>query len=84
MYLYQTTTFINNKSTDRNKIHIRNLYKKTCALALMPPEEVSKLWVMRMDEYQHIENIEGFYDYIINTCRDYLILYDGIIMILEV
>ena len=70
MYLYQITTFINNKSSDRNKIHIRNLYKKTCALAFMPAEEVSKLWVMIMDEYQHIENIEGFYDYITNTWRD--------------
>ena len=50
----------------------------------MPPEEVSKLWVMIIDEYQHIENIEGFYDYITNTCRDQLILYDGIIMILKV
>ena len=49
----------------------------------MPPE-VSKLWVMTMDQYQHVENIEGFYDYITNTWRDYLILYDGIIMILEV
>ena len=82
MNLNQITTFINNKSTDRN---IRNLYKKkTCALAFMPPQEVSKLWVMIMDEYQHIENIEGFHDYITNTWRDYLILYDEIIMILEV
>ena len=43
----------------------------------MPAEEVSKLWVMIMDEYQHIENIEGFYHYITNTWRDQLILYDG-------
>ena len=42
----------------------------------MPPEEVSKLWVMIMDEYQHIENIEGFYDYITNTWRDDDALFD--------
>ena len=88
MYLYQITrfkTFINNKSSDRNEINTRNLYKKkTCALAFMPPQEVSKLWVMIMDEYRHIENIEGFYDYITNTWRHYLVLYDGIIVILEV
>ena len=33
-----------------------------------------------MDEYQDIENIEGFYNYVTNAWRDYLILYDGIIM----
>ena len=30
----------------------------------MPPREIGKLWVMTMDEYQAIENIEGFYDYV--------------------
>ncbi|CAF1223506.1 unnamed protein product [Rotaria sordida] len=61
------SAFISNKSSDINEINIRNLYKKTCALAFMPPEEISKLWVMIMDEYQDIENIEGFYDYVTNT-----------------
>ena len=37
-----------------------------------------------MDEYQNIENIEGFYDYVTNTLMPYLILYDGIIMISKV
>ena len=40
------SAFINNKSSDINETNIRNLYKKTCALAFMPPQEVSKLWVM--------------------------------------
>ena len=31
---------------------------------------------MIMDEYQHIENIEDFYDYIINTWRDDDALFD--------
>ena len=30
----------------------------------MLPREIGKLWV---DEYQDIENIEGFYDYVTNT-----------------
>ena len=51
------SAFINNKSSDINEINIRNLYKKICALAFMPSQEVSKLWVMIMDEYQDIENI---------------------------
>ena len=38
----------------------------------MPPQEVSKIWVMIMDEYQHIENIEGFYDYITNNYMERL------------
>ena len=33
----------------------------------MPTREIGKLWVVIMDEYQDIENIEGFYDYVINT-----------------
>ena len=60
-------TFINKKSSDINEINIRNLYKKVCALAFMPTREIGKLWVMIMDEYQDIENIEGFYDYVTNT-----------------
>ena len=61
------SAFINKKSSDMNEINVRNLYKKVCALVFMPPQEISKLWVMIMDEYQDIENIEGFYDYITNT-----------------
>jgi hypothetical protein len=30
----------------------------------MPLQEISKLWVMIMDDYQDIDNIEEFYDYI--------------------
>ena len=33
----------------------------------MPPRKIVKLWVMIMDEYQAIENMEGFYDYVTNT-----------------
>ena len=50
----------------------------------MLPREIGKLWVMIMDEYQDIENIESFYDYVTNTWKDYLILYDGIIIISKV
>ena len=54
----------------------------------MPPREIGKLWVMIMDEYQAIENIEGFYDYVTNTWRDddafCWILYYGFIMISKV
>ena len=45
----------------------------------MPPQEVSKLWVMIMDEYQDIENIEGFYDYITNTWIDDDALFDSVL-----
>ena len=31
------SAFINKKSSDINEINIRNLYKKVCALAFMPP-----------------------------------------------
>ena len=47
----------------------------------MPPRVIGKLRVMIMNEYQ---DIEGFYDYVTNTWRDYLILYYGIIMISKV
>ena len=57
------TTFIKKKSNEIN----RNLSKKVSALAFMPTREIGKLWVVRMDEYQHIENIEGFYDYVTNS-----------------
>ena len=64
------SAFINKRSSDINEINIRNLYKKkVCALALMPPREIGKLWVMIMDDYQNIGNIEGFYDYVTNTWR---------------
>ena len=35
--------FINTKSDDPFEINIRNLYKKTCALAFMPPQTISEL-----------------------------------------
>ena len=47
----------------------------------MSAQKIGKLWAMIMDEYQHIE---GFYDYVINIWRDYLILYYGLIMISKV
>ena len=58
------SAFINKKSSE---INLRNLYKKVCALALMLAREIGKFSLMIMDEYQHIENIEGFYDYVTNT-----------------
>ena len=61
------SAFINKNSSDINEINIKNLYEKACALAFMPPREIGKLWVMIMDQYQDIENIEGFYDYVTNT-----------------
>ena len=68
-------TFINKKSSDRNEINIRNLYKKVCVFAFMSSREIGKLWVMIMDEYQDIENIEGFYDYV---TRDDDALFDSV------
>ncbi|CAF3713684.1 unnamed protein product [Rotaria sp. Silwood1] len=44
--------------------------KKTCALVFMPPQEISKLWVMIMDDYQDIGNTREFYDYITSTWID--------------
>ena len=79
MYLYQITrfrTFINKKSSE---INLRHLYKKLCSLAFMPPREIGKLWVMIIDEYQDIENIEGFYDYVTNTWRDNDALFDSVL-----
>ncbi|CAF1103817.1 unnamed protein product [Rotaria sordida] len=73
------SAFINKKSSDLNEINIRNLYKKTCALAFMPPQEIGKLWVTIMDEYQDIENIEGFYDYVTNTWIDDDALFDYVL-----
>ena len=82
MYLYQMTrfrTFINKRSSDINEINIRNLYKKVCALASMLTREIGKLWAMIMDEYQDIENIEDFYDYVTNTWRDDDALFDSVL-----
>ncbi|CAF3297135.1 unnamed protein product [Rotaria sp. Silwood2] len=45
----------------------------------MPPQEISKLWVMIIDEYQDIENIEDFYDYVTNTWIDDDALFDYIL-----
>ena len=74
------SAFINKKSSDRNVINIRNLYKKNvCAFAFMSPREIGKLWVMIMDEYQAIENIEGFYDYVTNTWIDDDALFDSVL-----
>ena len=39
---------------------IEEIFINVCALAFMPSREIGKLWVMIMDEYQDIENIEGF------------------------
>ena len=44
----------------------------------MPPREIGKLWVMIINEYQDIENIEGFYDYITNTWIDNDALFDSV------
>jgi hypothetical protein len=70
------SAFINKKSSDINEINVRNLHKKTCALAFMPPQEISKLWVMIMDDYQDIDNIQEFYDYITSTWIDNDSLFD--------
>ncbi|CAF2107579.1 unnamed protein product [Rotaria magnacalcarata] len=70
------SAFIDKKSSDMNEINVRNLYKKTCALAFMPPQEISNLWVLIMDEYQDIDNIGEFYDYVTNTWIDNDPLFD--------
>ena len=46
----------------------------------MPLREIGKLWVMIMDEYQAIENIEGFYDYVTNTWIDDDALFDFVLL----
>ena len=56
--------FINKKSSYINEINVGNLYKKykcTCICA------TARNWVMILDEYQDIEDIEGFYNYVTNT-----------------
>ena len=79
MYLYEIRrfrTFINKKSSEINRI---NLYKKKYAhLQFMAPREIGRFSVMTMDEYQHIENIEGFYDYVTNTWIDDDTLFDSV------
>jgi hypothetical protein len=47
--------------------------KKTCALAFIPPQTIGKLWAMIMDDYQDIENIDEFYNYVRNTWIDDLL-----------
>ncbi|CAF1210237.1 unnamed protein product, partial [Didymodactylos carnosus] len=64
------SSFINSTSNDPNGMNIRELYKKTCALAFMPQEEVRNLWVNVMDEFQNIERINQFYDYVTSTWID--------------
>ena len=44
----------------------------------MAPREIGRFSVMTMDEYQHIENIEGFYDYVTNTWIDDDVLFDSV------
>ena len=45
----------------------------------MPTREIGKLCVVIMNEYQDIENIEGFYDYVTNTWRDDDALFDSVL-----
>ena len=45
----------------------------------MPLRKIGKLWVMIMDEYEAIENIEGFYDYVTNTYIDDNALFDSVL-----
>ena len=42
----------------------------------MPPGEIGKLWVMIMDKYQDIENIDG---YVTNTWIDDDALFDSVL-----
>ena len=44
----------------------------------MSPREIDKLWVTIIDEYQDIENIEGFYDYVTNAWIDDDALFDSV------
>ncbi|CAF1371580.1 unnamed protein product, partial [Didymodactylos carnosus] len=69
-------SFINAKSSDPDEINIRTLYKKTCSLAFMPPQEVGKIWTLIMDQFQDIEHIEIFYDYVTSTWVDADALFD--------
>ncbi|CAF1108588.1 unnamed protein product [Didymodactylos carnosus] len=52
---------------DPNEIDIRNLYKKTAALAFMPPTAVKDLWSQTTDEYDTINGISPFFDYVTET-----------------
>ena len=54
MYLEQMTRFTTIIKKESSEINRRNLCKKVSALAFMPPREIGKLWVMIIDEYQHI------------------------------
>ena len=45
----------------------------------MSPQEIGKLRVMLMDEYEDIENIEGSYNYVTNTWIDDDVLFDSVL-----
>ncbi|CAF1293585.1 unnamed protein product, partial [Didymodactylos carnosus] len=70
------SAFINAESTDINDINVRNLYKKTAALASTPPNQIPNLWVQIMDDFQYIQNIEPFFDYFTTTCVDGNAMFD--------
>ncbi|CAF0924294.1 unnamed protein product [Didymodactylos carnosus] len=59
-----------------NGINIRTLYKKSCALAFMSPQEVGKIWTVIIARFQDIEHIEVFYDYVTNRWVDDDALFD--------
>ncbi|CAF3891855.1 unnamed protein product, partial [Didymodactylos carnosus] len=70
------SAFIDAESTDINDINVRNLYKKTAALAFMPPNQIPNLWVQIMDDFQYIQNIEPFFDYFTTTWVDDNAMFD--------
>ncbi len=45
----------------------------------MPPQEIDKLRVMIMDEYQDLGNVEEFFDYVISTWIDSDALFDRVL-----
>jgi hypothetical protein len=45
----------------------------------MSPQEIDKLWVMIMDEYQDLENVEEFFDYVTSTWIDSDALFDRVL-----
>ncbi|CAF0896847.1 unnamed protein product [Didymodactylos carnosus] len=60
--------FINSSvNNDPSEINLRNLYKKTSALAFIPPTTVKYLWSQTMDEYDTIHGITPFFDYVTGT-----------------
>ncbi|CAF1326860.1 unnamed protein product [Didymodactylos carnosus] len=53
-----------NSGGNPNEINVRNLNKKTSALAFMPLTTVKDLWSQTMDEYDTINGITPFFDYV--------------------